>query len=211
MTEQENQTGAEPIDATRDDGAPDRARRPYVRRAAVRDEEAAREPTRPTKQRLRRGVGYNLYDVPKPILEALWNDHGVDIQFNLDTVKGADGREIHDLPFAVTRVGMEQQGWESVMPGMFDGLLDGLFTKKGHEGEILVGGQVLQWRPIELTLEARAEERSAAKQAIGTNEQRMKSGEIPGVDSSLFNPNHPKARAVSQLTKSRVATIPVPS
>ena len=96
------------------------------------------------------------------------------------TVKGANGNEVYDLPFTITRVGTEQQGWESVMPGMFGGMIDGLFTKQDHKGEIIVGGQVLQWRPRELTEEARAEERQAAKQAIGVHEKQIQSGSLPG-------------------------------
>lgn len=217
MTDTSNQGDTSPLlsPAAADTGGADRMRRTGTRRAATREEDdrgtERPAPRYPGKQRQRRGEeGQNVYGIAPDILARLWNDFGVDLQWNLDSVKGADGREVlHDVPFC-TRVGMEQQGWESVMPGMFDGLLDGIFTRKDHQGEIVVGGQVLQWRPIELTMEARAEDGVRAKQAIGANERQLKSGEIPGVDTGLFDPRHPKARAVSGLTKTRIATIPVP-
>jgi hypothetical protein len=211
MTDDTNQNGPPAIAGSADAGG-ERARRPYTRRASTREEDAERPaPRYPGKARQRRGEeGQNVYGIAPEILSRLWNDYGVDLQWNLDSVKGADGREIlHDVPFA-TRVGMEQQGWESVMPGQFDGLLDGLFTRKDHEGETVVGGQVLQWRPIELTIEARDEERVRAKQNVGANEQRWKAGEIPGVDPKLFDPHNRHARAATTLTKTRVPTIPVP-
>ena len=190
-----------------------RVKRPYVRRdtrqADVRAEPARPEPVR-AKTRTRRGTFQNIYGIDKSILEAIWATYGADLQWNLDTVKGANGNEVYDLPFTITRVGMEQQGWESVMPGMFGGMLDGLFTKQDHKGEIIVGGQVLQWRPRELTEEARAEERQAAKQAIGVHEKQIQSGSLPGVDANVFNPRHGSAQSVSRLTKSRVPSIPVP-
>jgi len=192
-----------------------RTKRPYVRRN-VRQEDA-REPVReagsvryPGKVRQRRGANHNMFEVPRDILKRLWDEYGVDIQFNLDTVKGADGREIVDLPPMVTRTGMEQQGWESVMPGQFDGLLDGLFVKKDHRGEIVVGGQVLQWRPRELTQEARAEEYSMAKEKVYSHEKRMMAGQVDGVDTSILDPRAGSAQRVTRLTKSRVPSIPVP-
>ena len=200
-------------DETGNPMAAPRIKRPYVRKA-VREEEVRQEPAREpvrAKTRLRKGGGHNLFGVPKEILSVLWNDYGVDLQWNLDTVKGADGREINDLPFAVTRGGMEQQGWESVLPGMFGGILDGMHTRQGHQGETLVGGQVLQWRPKELTLEARAEEQATAKQAIGVNEKKLASGQIDGVDSRVLDPRAGSAQGISSIKKTRVPTIPVPS
>ena len=192
-----------------------RIKRPYVRRN-VRQEEVRQEPVReaaaryPGKARQRRGANHNMFEVPRAILDRLWNEYGVDIQVNLDTVKGADGREIVDLPPIVTRTGMEQQGWESVLPGMFDGLLDGLFVKKDHRGEIVVGGQVLQWRPRELTEEARAEDYVMAKEKVTSHEKRMMAGQVDGVDSKILDPRAGSAQRVTRLTKTRVASIPVP-
>jgi len=189
-----------------------RTKRPYVRRN-VRQEEARQEPVRVSahgKVRQRRGAFQNIYGIPLDVLDRIWNEYGADLQWNLDTVKGADGREIHDLPFAVTRVGMEQQGWESVTADMFGGALEGMFTKKDHRGEIIVGGQVLQWRPRELTEEARSEERQMAQAQIGIHERQVTSGNIPGVDHKVLNPRHGSAQSVTRLTKSRVPSIPVP-
>lgn len=213
MNDETTQATTAPASPLSADAGADRMRRAATRRASTRDEDAERPAARyPGKARQRRGEeGQNVYGIAPEILARLWNDYGVDLQWNLDTVKGADGREIlHDVPFC-TRIGMEQQGWESVMPGMFDGLLDGIFTRKDHQGEIVVGGQVLQWRPIELTLEAREEDRVRAKQTVGANERQIKSGEIPGVDTTLFDPRNRHAQAVTRLTKTRIPTIPVPS
>ena len=204
MTDEASQPAAAP-----------RIKRPYVRRN-VRQEEVRQEPTREVpvrahgKVRQRRGAFQNIYGIPLDILDRIWNEYGADLQWNLDTVKGMDGTEVHNLPTQVTRIGMEQQGWESVQPGDFGGLLDGMFTKKDHRGEIVVGGQVLQWRPCELTLEARAEDREMARAQIGAHEKQIASGNLPGVDHKVLNPRHGSAQSVTKITKTRVPTIPVP-
>jgi hypothetical protein len=125
---------------------------------------------------------------------------GVDLQFNVDTVVGMPTQE---------RRFMEQQGWEPVTPDMWGGRFDGFFMRKGHKGEINVGGQVLMWRPLELTLEARAEELMDARRARAVEEQKMTEGRPDGVNLDMLDPNAGSARRQTFLRKERVPSMPV--
>lgn len=115
--------------------------------------------------------------------------------------------EVNGQPFPQERVQYEQNGWRAVTPDMFGGRFDGRFMPKGYRGEIVVGGQVLMERPLELTLEARAEERRAAQNARGTQERRLLAGQLDGV---TLDTQHPTARANTSLTRTVEAGIPVP-
>lgn len=115
--------------------------------------------------------------------------------------------EINGQPFPQERVQYEQNGWRAVHANQFDGRFDGRFMPRGYQGEIVVGGQVLMERPLELTLEARAEERRAALTARGVQEQRLIAGQLDGV---TLDTQHPTARANTRLTRTVEAGIPVP-
>ena len=174
-------------------------KRPYNRRAPLRAEpvrvEAAREEeVRPKKVRTRKGGGTDRLHIPPEMIP-----DGIDLQWVTDAVLGQ--------PSPQTRMSYEVNAWEPVTGGMFEGRFDGMFMKKGHEGEINYEGLVLMWRPMELTLEARAEERAAALQAVGRQEAKLKSGQLDGVS---FDTQHPSARANTRLTKERIPSIAVP-
>lgn len=169
-------------------------------RAPVRPEgetpEAVREDIRPVKQRARKGIGTDRFHIPQEMIP-----EGIDLQWNTDTVLGQ--------PVMQERSMMEQQGWEAVTPDMFDGRFDGMFMRKGHQGEISVGGLVLMWRPIELTMEARAEEYHAARLARHTEERKMTSGSVDGVDPAILTNDNPHARNMTFLRKEHKPSMPV--
>lgn len=164
--------------------------------APIRDETVASEPVREKKTRTRKGVGIDQFHIPGDMIP-----DGIDLQWNTDSVLGQ--------PSAQERSRMEQQGWEAVTPNMFEGRFDGMFMRKGHQGEINVGGLVLMWRPMELTQEARAEELAAARQARRTEERKMVTGAIDGVNPEMFNPNHGSAKSQTFLNKERIPSMPV--
>lgn len=115
--------------------------------------------------------------------------------------------EVNGMPFPQERVQYEQNGWRAVHGQQFGGIFDGRFMPKGYKGEITVGGQVLMERPLELTLEARAEERRAAQIARGVQEQRLQAGQLDGV---TLDTQHPTARANTRLTRTVESGLPVP-
>lgn len=177
-----------------------RTARPEIREAEVRPE-PAREPVR-IKQRTRKGVGNDKLRIPDEILAMLWNDHNTDLQWNVTAVLGK--------PEAYARSSMARQGWEPVTGDMWDGLFDGMFMPRGHRGEIEVEGLVLEWRPKELTLEARAEELQAARHARHAEESKLRAGAVDGVDPNILTNDDPKARSMTFLRKERVPSMPVP-
>lgn len=174
---------------------------PRTKRAPVRTEPeapATREPVRAAPRRTRSGgTGTDRYHIPQEMIP-----DGVDLQWNVDSVLGQ--------PAVQDRMMMEQQGWEAVTPDMFGGRFDGMFMRKGHKGEISVGGLVLMHRPMELTLEARAEDLTAARRARFTEERKLVAGTPDGVNLDLMNPNHGSARAKTFLNKERIPSMPVP-
>src|SRR6185437_2568264 len=97
-------------------------------------------------------------------------------------------------PEYAIRQSYEVNGWEPIMPDMFDGAFDGMYTLKGHKGEIEYGGLVLMYRPMELTEEARQEDAETRLNAMESVKKMMTDGEIPGIGGG-FTRNHPTARA----------------
>lgn len=170
-----------------------RAARAPVRETAPRTE-PEREPVR-AKVRTRKGAGVDQMHIPKHMIP-----DGIDLQWNTDSILGQ--------PAAQETNAMAQQGWEPVQVGDFDGRFDHLMAK-GHKGSITYGAARLDWRPLELTLEARAEERQAATQQLRTEKNKMASGMPDGVDPNILNSNHPAARPLNYLSSER-APMPIP-
>jgi len=166
-----------------------RVKRAYTRRAPVREAEVREEPVRKTRQRVRKS-GADVLHVPQNLIP-----EGMDYQWVTS--------EILQQPSHTTRAGFEINGWEPVPATRHDGM----WMPKGFKGEINVGGLVLMERPMELTLEARQEEREMARQAVGGNTRSLSSGEIPGVS---LDTQHPSARKVTGLTREVIRGIPVP-
>lgn len=171
--------------------------RPRTREAEARPAGEVREAVR-AKQRTRRGAGHDPLNIAKDILDRIWNDHDADLQWNTETILGQ--------PDVVGITNMNQQGWEPVQTGMFDGLLDHL-APRDHKGVILYQGLRLDWRPKELTLEARAEDGQNAKMAVGVEEAKLRGGQIEGV---TLDTNTPNVRAKTFINKERLASVPIP-
>lgn len=141
------------------------------------------------RQRLRKGIANTS---PTYIPREMIPD-GVDLQWVTDSVHGAvqiQGRQMFEI-----------NGWRPVTPDMFGGRFEGMFMPKGFKGEINVLGQVLMERPLELTLQARAEELKDAQNARSAIETKLRNGQIDGV---AFDTQHPTARAATRVEQSLV-------
>lgn len=165
--------------------------RPDIRQAEVRNEEVREQDVKPKKTRTRKGGMTDQLAIP---------DHlrvpGMDYQWVTDSVLGQAVPQ--------TRMSFEANGWEPVPAEAFPGL----FMPKGFQGEINVGGLVLMTRPMELTMEARAEDRAAAVAPRRTQERKLRSGDIDGV---TLDTQHPSAKANTFVRSEIVAgSIPVP-
>jgi hypothetical protein len=151
--------------------------------------EPAREEIRPKKTRTRRSTTDMLYVDPALIPD------GMDYQWVTS--------EILSQPAQQVRASYEANGWEPVPAERHPGL----FMQRGATGEINVGGLVLMERPLELTMEAREEERVAARTAVRVQEQTFRTGNVSGV---TLDTSHPSARKNSGLTREMIRGIPVP-
>lgn len=146
----------------------------------------------PQKTRLRKNASArSMLDLPQDVIDRL-HAEGVDVQWVTDSVLGKEEPGV--------RQSFEINAWEPVTPDMWDGLFDGMYTKKGHRGEINYQGLVLMWRPMELTREAQAEERAARNAQLEAQANMIKGGNLPGF-SAGFEPDHPTAVARNVLTR----------
>lgn len=154
---------------------------------------AIREEAPPKKTRIRKNAAArSLLDIPADIVNGL-KEQGIDLQWVTDSVLGQSTPQ--------NRMAFEINAWEAVTPDMFDGVFDGMFTRKGHKGEINYEGLVLMWRPLELTEEAQAEERAARNSAIEAQQNMIKGGVIPGL-SAGFEADHPTAISRNKFRRS---------
>ena len=76
------------------------------------------------------------------------------------------------------RGGFEKTGWTPVHQEDFDGLLDGVFMRKGDASEINVGGMVLMARPKELSDKAKLQQQREARQQVAIREQALLNGDV---------------------------------
>lgn len=180
----------------------ERTKRPYVKKASLRQEEIRAEAprpeeVRPLKVRTRKHNGGDLLNflVKQPHLEP----EGVRLQWVTSEVLGQ--------PAVGVRQSYEVNYWEPVTGDMFGARFDGMFHPKGYKGEINMGGLVLMWRPKELSDEAEAEQREAALQPLRTMDFKLKLGDIDGVSLPT---DHPSARNNTYLKREMHAPIPVP-
>lgn len=94
-------------------------------------------------------------------------------------------KEVIGMPQTAHMVGLFENGWTTVPSERHEGY----FMAPGHRGEISRGGLVLMERPVELTAEARAEERAATMGLVNAQKQQLGLS-LP--DS--FDGNHPGVR-----------------
>lgn len=169
-----------------------------IRATTVRpDNEAPAKKTRLRKNASQR----SMLDIPDDMLAKVRQDYGSDLQWVTDSVLGQATPQ--------TRMGFEINAWEPVTPDMFGGMFDGMFTRKGHAGEINHEGLVLMYRPYELTEEANAEDAKARNNALIAQQNMIKGGQIPGM-SAGFEPLHPTAISRNVVSRSVKPPMDIP-
>lgn len=188
---------------------PPRQKRPYIRRAQpVRQEEVRAEPEireQPVKgakkvRQRKGGMNRPPLDLPSDLLE--WaTANSIDFMWATNSVAG--------MPMPRERMKFEVNGWEAVTEDMFDGRLSGMYHPKGYKGEITYDACVLLWRPMELTMEARAEEAQAARLPTKVVDAKFRGGQVDGISESAQQ--HHRARAVTKVEKEMLPGMPVPS
>lgn len=157
----------------------------------------------PVKTRLRKKASQrSLLDIDINIINKIRDDFGMDLQWVTHSVHGKEE--------AAMRQDFEINGWEPVDPNMFDRVFDGMFTRKGHQGEIQYNGLVLMYRPYELTEEAMAEDRQSRNNAMESVRRMITDGEIPGIGAG-FSRNHPTARSETKFNRTVRAPIDIPT
>lgn len=185
-----------PTEALAPSAAP---KRKYTRRQPIRAvenrAEARPEPVREVRTRTRKGGGTDRLHIPQSMIP-----DGIDLQWVTVAVLGQPAPQI--------RMSYEVNGWRPVNGQSFGGRFDGMFMPKGHAGEINVEGLVLMERPMELTIEARAEDSKAAREAVRAQERQFKTGRIDGVNPNMLSPDAPNS--YNRLTREIVSPMPVP-
>lgn len=177
------------------------ARQTEVRQTPVRGEAEA---SAPKKVRLRKNMAMKSQtDLPTDILRVVNETYEADLQWVTDSVLGQ--------PTAAMRQQFEINAWEPVTADMFGGVLDGIYSRKGSGGEIHYEGLVLMWRPMELTLEARAEERAASYGALEAQARMLKTGQLPGHFAAGFDTQHPTALSRNVVSRSVKPPIDIPT
>jgi hypothetical protein len=135
-------------------GKPRTARTPTA--AAARTEPVRTGP----RQRTRKGgTLVDKYDLPDS-MKADFKERGMDAEWKRETVYGAT-----DPAYDVF---MREQGFEPVDSSRYPE-----FVTAGQTGPIRRDGMILMERPIELTKEAKAEERAAANEAVRVKEEQL--------------------------------------
>jgi hypothetical protein len=92
-----------------------------------------------------------------------------------------------------------RKGWTPVHPEDFGGRFDGMFTARGDNGPIQMGGLVLMARPIELTKKARAKDKAAAREQVAIKEAALGAGNLEGV---TLDAQHPSALKTNRISRS---------
>lgn len=166
--------------------------------------EAADE-TKPKKTRLRKQAAQrSLLDIDAGIVDMIREQYETDLQWVTDSVLGQAAPQ--------ARMAFEINAWEPVTPDMFGGVFDGMFTRKGHSGEINYEGLVLMHRPMELTQEAKAEERNARDGAMEAQRNMVMNGIIPGLNSGNgFESMHPTAAGKQVFSRKVTPPMDIPT
>lgn len=127
--------------------------KPRTARAEARTEDV--RPGIRTRKR-KGGTLVDKYAVPPGLIPA-----GMSWEWKTETVYGQ--ADTSYMAF------MREQGWEPVMADRYPGV----FNEDSYHGPIRRDGLLLMERPIELTREAMAEERAAARDAVRIKEQQL--------------------------------------
>lgn len=153
-------TPEQPVIDVSEDGSPIVAPRPQMRAAAVTREplhETVHGEARRTRRR-KSTVNEDMFYIPVEEIP-----EGLSYEWKRWSVHGEEN------PYYIAQ--MREQGWEPVPPKRHPNWLPpGIAEKQPH---IIKNGQILMDRPMELTEEARREQRQLAKVQVREAEQRL--------------------------------------
>lgn len=130
---------------------------PAARSNPAADPDDVRPPIRERKRK--GGQIADKFELPKDMI-ADFAARGMSVEWKRETTMGAE-----DPSYSVF---LREQGWEPVESARYP-----KFVMAGQEGAIRRDGQVLMERPIELTQEAMAEDKAAAREAVAIKEQQL--------------------------------------
>ena len=171
-----------------------------IRATTIREDIEAAPKTKKTRLR-KQAAQRSLLDIDADIVNMIKEQYETDLQWVTDSVLGQAAPQ--------NRMAFEINAWEPVTPDMFGGVFDGMFTRKGHAGEINYEGLVLMHRPLELTIEAQAEERMARDGAMEAQRNMVMNGVIPGL-SAGFESQHPTAIGKQTFRREIKAPMDIP-
>lgn len=173
-----------------------------LRATSIR-ESAEEKPVAHKKTRLRKRASQrSMLDIDADIVNMIRTQYDSDLQWVTDSILGQPAQQ--------KRMSYEQNGWEAVTPDMFGGVFDGMYTRKGHTGEIEYEGLILMYRPMELTQEAQAEEAAARIGAMEAQRSMVLNGNIPGLGNGMES-MHPTAANKQTFSRTVRAPMDIPT
>ena len=164
------------------------------RQTRGRTREATREPTRGTilgrdgevLSRTRSGTA-DPFDIPADLIPPGW-----DYQWNVVTVTGNSDVCLDQ------GMGMYENGWRAVPAERHPGR----FVARGTKGEIIRGGQRLEERPMQLTVDAKAEDVRNARQLLSDRNESLKLSGVPKAMPDVFEMNSRRRGTGGQIRMS---------
>lgn len=175
-----------------------------LRATAIRepaDEPVGNKPAKKTRLR-KQAAQRSLLDIDADIVKLVKVQYESDLQWVTDSILGQAAPQ--------KRMAFEINGWEPVTPDMFGGVFDGMFTRKGHQGEINFEGLVLMYRPMELTIEAQEEEALARTGAMEAQRSMVMNGVIPGLGNGMES-MHPTAAGKQTFSRAVRPPMDIPT
>ena len=162
------------------------------RQTRGRTREATRSPTvirgrdGEVLSRTRSGTA-DPFDIPADLIPPGW-----DYQWNVVTVTGNSDVCLDQ------GMGMYENGWRAVPAERHPGR----FVARGTKGEIIRGGQRLEERPMQLTVDAKAEDVRNARQLLSDRNESLKLSGVPKAMPDGFEMNSRRRGTGGQIRMS---------
>ena len=127
------------------------------------------------------------FDIPADLIPPGW-----DYQWNVVTVTGNSDVCLDQ------GMGMYENGWRAVPAERHPGR----FVARGTKGEIIRGGQRLEERPMQLTVDAKAEDVRNARQLLSDRNESLKLSGVPKAMPDGFEMNSRRRGTGGQIRMS---------
>lgn len=155
-----------------------------------------REPVRTSTVKMKakpnwEGIEADAVDTPDRLrIDPAMVPDGMSLLWVTDSVYG-QGMPQHRGKF-------EKSGWTPVHGSDFDGQFDGMFTPRGHDGEINADGLVLMARPKQLTDRAKKLDKQRAYEQVAIKEAALRGGDLPDIS---LDSKHSTALRTNKINK----------